>query len=73
MAATGQDYNDQVIYYEFNISSGHCFNVEIIDDDVVEPIEDFGLSVHVISSLFPVLVDQEKRNTSIIIVDDDGM
>ena len=72
LAAAEKDYADQIIFHEFNTSSGRCFNFSIIDDDVMESVEDFGLSVHVISSISPVLIDAGKRSTSITIVDDDG-
>ena len=72
LAAAEEDYTNQVTYYELNDSSGHCFNINLINDDIMELVEDFDLSVHVLSSLSPALVDPEKRTTSIIIVDDDG-
>ena len=72
LTASEEDYTDPVIYYELTSSSGHCFNVSLINDDITEQVEDFGLSLHVINSLSPVLVDPGKRTTSIIIVDDDG-
>jgi hypothetical protein len=72
LAAPEEDYTDPVVYYELTSSGGHCFNISLIDDDIMEPVEDFGLSLHVISSLSPVLIDLNKRTTSIVIVDDDG-
>ena len=72
LAASKEDYTDPITYHELTSSSGHCVNVSLINDDITEPVEDFSLSLNVISSLSPVLVDPRKRTTSIIIVDDDG-
>ena len=72
LAAFEEDYADSVVYYELTSSSGHCFNISLTNDDIMEPVEDFNLSLHVISSLSPVLIDPNKRTTSIVIVDDDG-
>ena len=74
LAAFEEDYTDSVVYYELtsDAGSGHCFNIGLTNDDIMEPVEDFDLSLHVISSLSPVLIDPNKRTTSIVIVDDDG-
>ena len=72
LAVAEEDYTDQVTYFQLNDSSGHCFNISIVNDDTMESVEDLSLSVHVINSISPVLVDPGKRTTSIIIVDDDG-
>ena len=72
LAVSREDYTESATYYELTSSSGHCFNISLINDDIKEPIEDFGLSLHVISSLSPVLVDPTKRTTSIVIFDGDG-
>lgn len=73
LAAVGEDYTNHRIFHEFNTSSSqHCFNVEIINDDEIELTEDFGLTVHVLSSYVPVLIDPGKKSASVMIMDDDG-
>lgn len=74
LAAVEEDYTNCDVFHEFNTSSQHyCFNIEVIDDNEVEQTEDFYLTVHVISSSFPVHIDPGRSNGSVTIVDDDGI
>ena len=65
----GNDYNASSIPSTIVIPSGlmeGCFDVDIIDDNVNEPQEDFEISARLQGSVIP------DAMTAVTIIDDDG-
>ena len=51
--------------------SGSCVTIPLINDDQLEDMEEFTLSL--VSSIGDTLIDDVLNGTDIVIVDDDGM